>query len=76
MQCGTEPAGLCNTHHKEKLQRRREGRALSSMGRQRIHSDLIADVKLGQGLYKLIKANASRFQGKQPVQRGMISGSG
>lgn len=38
-----------------------EGRALSSVGKQRIHSDLIADVKLGQGLYKLIKANASRF---------------
>lgn len=53
-----------------------EGRALSSMGKQRIHSDLIADVKLGQGLYKLIKANASRFQGKQQIQKGMISGSG
>lgn len=50
------------------------GRALSSMGKQRIHSDLIADVKLGQRLYKLIKANASRFQGKQPIQKGMISG--
>lgn len=38
-----------------------KGRALSSVGKQRIHSDLIADVKLGQGLYKLIKVNASRF---------------
>lgn len=27
-----------------------ESRALSSTGKQRIHSDLIADVKLGQGL--------------------------
>lgn len=53
-----------------------EGRALSSTGKQGIHSDLIADVKLGQGLYKLIKANASRFRGKQPIQKGMISGSG
>lgn len=52
-----------------------EGRALASMGKQRIHSDLIADVKLGQWLYKLIKAHASRFQGKQPIQKGMIPGS-
>ena len=75
MQCGTDPARLSNVHHKERLQKGAGGgRALSSMGKQRIHSDLIADVKLGQGLYKLIKANASRFQGKQPIQKGMSSG--
>lgn len=61
---------------KKGCRREGEGRALSSAGKQRIHSDLIADVKLGQGLYKLIKANASRFQGKQQIQKGMISGSG
>lgn len=61
MQRGTEAARLSNAHHKERLQGVGGGRALSSMGKQRIHSDLIADVKLGQGLYKLIKANASRF---------------
>lgn len=59
---------------KKDYRREGGGRALSSMGKQRIHSDLIADVKLGQGLYKLIKANASRFQGKQPIQKGMSSG--
>lgn len=62
MQCGTEAAGLSNAYHKERLQSGGgEGSALSSVGKQRIHSDLISDVKLGQGLYKLIKANASRF---------------
>lgn len=67
MQCGAEPARLSNVHHKERLQRGGEGRALSSTGKQRIRSDFTADVKLGQGLYKLIKANASCFQEKQLI---------
>lgn len=54
---------------KKDYRREGGGRALSSMGKQRIHSDLIADVKLGQGLYKLIKANASRFQGSNRYKR-------
>lgn len=75
MQCGREPARLTFITKKD-CRGEGKGRALSSTGKQRIHSDLIADVKLGQGLYKLIKANASHFQGKQPIQKGMISGSG
>ena len=65
-----------NVHHKERLQRGGERHSFILHGKQRIYSDLIADVKLGQGLYKLIKANASHFQGKQLLQKGMISGSG
>lgn len=76
MQYGTYAAGLSNAHHKERLQKGGvKSRALSSMGKQKIHSDLIADVKLGQGLYKLIKVNASHFQGKQPIQKEILSGS-
>lgn len=75
MQYGTEPARLTFITKKDG-RREGNGRALPSTGRQRIHSDLIADVKLGQGPYKLIKANASHFQGKQPVQKRMVSGSG